>query len=245
MPFCLRAALVAAVLAVLPAMAWAQTSPAAKPADTPPAKPADTASAAPAAPAAAAQPTTPVHVDGFRSAKWGMTEAQVKTAIHTDFNIAEDKLTSTQNLAEKTQVLTITVPELLEGAGTAQVSYILGYTSKKLIEVNALWGTALDPQVAPEKIVAAGDQLRMLFLGSGYDPQTVTTNAKMPDGSILVFSGRDADKHTTLLRLATGTVTPADKDGKPGKPATVAALTLSYILDESEPDIFRLKKGSF
>ena len=235
MPFCLRVVLTAVMLSALPAMVRAQTSPATKPADAP-------TSAAPAQPAT---PAAPAHVDGFRSAKWGMTDAQVKAAIHTDFNIAEDKLKITENLAEKTRVVSITVPDLLEGAGTAQVSYIFGYASKKLIQVNALWSSMLDPQATPQKIVAAADQLRVLFLGSGYDPQTVATNARMPDGSIMVFVGQDADKHTTVLRLATGTVTPAEKDGKPGKPVEAAAMTLSYILDAKEPDIYRIKKGQF
>ena len=31
-------------------------------------------------------------VTGFRSARWGMTEAQVKTAIQKDFNISSDKI---------------------------------------------------------------------------------------------------------------------------------------------------------
>ncbi|HTW53076.1 MAG TPA: hypothetical protein VME45_14390 [Stellaceae bacterium] len=230
----LHTAFIVTALLALSASAHAETSPAGKPAETPPA-----AAQPPAAPAATA------HVDGFRSAKWGMTEAQVKAAIHSDFNIAEDKLKSSDNLAEKTEALTASVPDLLEGAGTADVSYVFGYTSKKLIQVNIVWSTALDPQATPEKIVAAADQLRVLFLGSGYDPKTVTANNRMPDGSILVFQGQDADRHTTVLRLTTGSVTPTDKDGKPGKPVPVATLTLSYVYNAAEPDIFRLKKGSF
>lgn len=235
MPYRLYTGLIAAVLLALPVIAHAETSPAAKPADAPPAA----AAQPPAAPA------TPAHVDGFRSAKWGMTEPQVKAAVHSDFNIAEDKLKSSDNLAEKTHALTASVPDLLEGAGSADVSYVFGYASKKLIQVNILWSTALDPQATPQKIVAAADQLRVLFLGSGYDPKTVTANTRMPDGSILVFQGEDPDKHTTVLRLSTGSVTPADKDGKPGKPVAVATLTLSYVYDAAQPDIFRLKKGSF
>lgn len=234
---------VVASVALLSANGWAQVAP-----GSPPAKPAEAAPPAAAPPAAAPQPTTPTeqaHVDGFRSAKWGMTEAQVKAAIKSDFNIGEDKVKRSENLAEKTGVLTVTVPDLLEGAGHAQVSYIFGYASKKLIQVNVLWGTAVDPQVAAEKVVAAADQLRLLFLDSGYDPQTVAANAKMPDGSILVFQGQDGDKHATLLRIATGTATPAAKDGKAAKPVDVVALSLSYLLDPRSPDIYRVKKGAF
>ena len=81
---------------------------------------------------------------------WGMTEAQVKAAILKDFNIAADKVQTEENSSERTTVLSITVNELLEGAGKARVSYILGYSSKKLIQVNVVWGTSIDPQAKPE-----------------------------------------------------------------------------------------------
>lgn len=226
---------ITAMLLMLPVGVLAQSNPPAKPADTPPSG----AAQQPAAPAETA------HVDGFRSAKWGMTEAQVKAAIHAEFNIAEDKLKSTENLSEKTQVMTITVPNLLEGAGTAQVSYIFGFSTKKLIQVNVLWSTLVDPQATAQQVLAAADQLRLLFLRSGYDPKTVASNVRSPDGAILVFEGQDADKHTTILRLATGTATPTERDGKPGKAVEVAALSLSYILDAQDPDIYHLKKGQF
>src|SRR5438105_3491520 len=122
-----RAAMLAALLLLMPPAALA-------------ADPEPPASAAPASPAAPAQP---VHVEGFRSAQWGMTEPQVKAAIHKDFNIAAEKIKSEDNLAERTHVLSVVVPDLLEGAGAGRVSYIFGYTTKKLIQVNLLWGTAI------------------------------------------------------------------------------------------------------
>ncbi len=222
-----RAAMLAALLLLMPPVALA-------------ADPEPPASAAPASPAA---PVQPVHVDGFRSAQWGMTEPQVKAAIHKDFNVAVEKIKSEENLAERTHVLTVAVADLLEGAGAARVSYIFGYATKKLIQVNLLWGTAIDPQISPEKILAAADQLRQLFLDSGYEPQSVVSNVKMNDGEVLVFKGEDADKHTTVLRLAAA-AQPAHR-GSAEKPTPATALALSYILDARSPDIYRLKKGQF
>jgi hypothetical protein len=184
------------------------------------------------------------HIDGFRGAKWGMTEAEVKTAITNDFKIPVDKLKTEPNPNERTAVLTIQVPDLIDGAGTARVSYIFGYTSKKLIQVNLVWGTPVDPQAKPDGIVAAANQLRDLFMGSGYDPHTVVANARANDGEVIVFEGQDADKRTTLLRLVAGQPA-ADKDAKKDKPPAVTALFLSYILDSRNPDIYRLKKGQF
>jgi hypothetical protein len=196
-----------------------------------------------AQPPAAANGET-AHVDGFRSAKWGMIEAEARTAVTNDFKIPADKLKAEPNPNERTTVLTIQVPDLIDGAGIARVSYIFGYTTKKLIQVNVVWGTPVDPQAKPEGIVAAANQLRDLFMGSGYEPGTIVANARANDGEVIVFEGQDADKHTTLLRLVAGQPA-ADKDAKKEKPAAVTALFLSYILDSRNPDIYRLKKGQF
>jgi hypothetical protein len=231
------AAMISALL-LLPAMAFAQAVPPPSAAPSPP-------SAAPPSgtSGASAVPAERVHVTGFRSALWGMTSAQVKAAIQKDFNIAADKLKTDENLAERTEVLSVSVPDLLEGAGLARVSYIFGFSSKKLIQINILWGTAVDPQASPEKIVAAANQLRQLFIDSGYEPETIASNVKINDSSILVFEGEDADKHATILRLASASLATG-RAGKPQK-VTDTALSLSYVLDPRNPDIYRLKKGQF
>jgi hypothetical protein len=227
----------AAVIAVLllnPAVAVSQPAPPASDQRQPPG-----ATAAPSE----SEPVEHVKVEGFRSARWGMDAAQVKAAIHKDFGVPADKVKTEENAAERTTVLTIAVNDLLEGAGPARISYILGYKTKKLIQATVLWGTPVDPQAQPEKIVAAANQLRQLFLDSGYQAETVAANSRMADGTILVFQGQDTDKHTTVLRLAN---TPAPAKGSKAEAAgTSVALSLSYILDSRSPDIFRLKKGQF
>jgi hypothetical protein len=193
----------------------------------------------PANPKPSDTPKATGHVDGFRTAKWGMTEAEVKSAITSEFKIPAGKLKSEVNLTEKTTVLTITVPDLIDGAGTARISYILGYITKRLIEVNILWGTPVDPQAKPEMIVAAANQLRDLVLGSGYDPGTVAANARGSDGSFVVFTGQDADRHMTVLRL----LRRAGNEKEKQPPATV--LFLSYVMDSLHLDVFKLKTRQF
>lgn len=208
---------------------------AAAPSHPAPAAPSDTAGSAPA--------TGTVTVDGFRSAHWGMTEAEVRAAIERDFGVPPAKLTTTENAAERTTVLTTSVGNLIDGAGMARISYIFGYATKKLIQVTILWGTAIDPHVPPENIVTAANQLRQLLLDSGYEPKTIIANARLADGSFLVFEGQDARQHTTLLRLAS---TPSPTKGPQDKARIASiALSLSYALDSRSPDIFRLKKGQF
>ena len=227
----------AAVIAVLllnPAVAVSQPAPPASDQRQPP---------GPTATPSESEPVEHAKVEGFRSARWGMDAAQVKAAIHKDFGVPAEKVKTEENAAERTTVLTIAVNDLLEGAGPARISYILGYKTKKLIQATVLWGTPVDPQAQPEKVVAAANQLRQLFLDSGYQPETVVANARMADGTILVFQGQDTDKHTTVLRLAN---TPAPTKGSKAEAAGASVvLSLSYILDSRSPDIFRLKKGQF
>jgi hypothetical protein len=189
-----------------------------------------------------------VQVEGFRSARWGMAEAQVKAAIHKDFNIAAEKAQTEENPSERTTVLSVTVADLLEGAGKARISYILGYSTKKLIQVNIVWGTTIDPQAKPERLVAAANQLRTLFLNSGYDRETVASNVATADGAITVFQGQDSDKHMTLLRLVSTPApapAPSKQHGKAESAGPTVVLFLSYLLDARNPDVYRLKKGQF
>ena len=126
------------------------------------------------------EPVEQVKLEGFRSARWGMDAAQVKAAIQKDFAIAADKVKTEENAAERTTILTVTVNDILEGAGPARVSYVLGFKTKKLIQVTILWGTPVDPQAHPDKIVAAANQLRQLFLDSGYQPDCQDRNPYAP-----------------------------------------------------------------
>jgi hypothetical protein len=191
------------------------------------------------------QTTPALQLQGFRGAHWGMDASEVKAVIRKDFNITPDKIQPEENASERTSVLSITVPNLIDGAGEARVSYIFGFTTKKLIQVNVIWGTPIDPKAKPDEIVAAANQLRDLFVASGYEPGSIHTNAAAKDGTIVVFEGADAQKHATLLTLVNGTVPGAVKNGKREPPTQTTVLRLSYILDPENPDIFRLKKGQF
>lgn len=194
-------------------------------------------------PPAAAKPVQQAQVDGFRSARWGMAEAEVRAAITKDFDIASDKVQVQRNLGERTAILAITVNNLIEGAGPSEIRYIFGYRTKRLIQVNIEWGAPADPHADADGVIAAATELRDYLLGAGYEPQTITTNLRLSDGTVILFRGQDAQKHTTLLRLLSRPATPGRK-GEAGKEPQ-AALFLSYIHDASNPDIFRLKKGQF
>jgi hypothetical protein len=189
----------------------------------------------------AAEGMTPlVVVDGFRSAKFGMDQDAVRAAILADFEIKDDGIQSGENAVERTQILTVAVPNLILDGGTAQVSYVFGYESKTLIQVGATWSTKTDPEVTAKMLYDNGDVLRTHFMTEGYVPETVKTNVALPNG-ILMFRGADAENHATLLLLQ-GAFTTGE-DGR--NTLTPASLDLLYSSDPDTPDIFTLPEGSF
>jgi hypothetical protein len=176
-------------------------------------------------------------LEGFRSATFGMTEQQVRNAIRKDFNLSGGKVKAEENPVEKTTILTVTVPDLLPDAGPARVAYILGFKSKKLIQVNLLWGTPVAAETRPEKLREAADALGRYFLGLDFPRENVIANTRLKDGTWVVFQGADAQKHTAVLRFAES----AAADGK--RPA--AMMTLFYIQNPENPDVFRIGRGQF
>ena len=87
------------------------------------------------------QSGAPAVIEGFRQARFGMNEEQVKQAIRKDFPEAAGKLAHAIHPTEKTTVLSLTVADLLPHSGNARISYILGHRSRKLGQVNIVWSS--------------------------------------------------------------------------------------------------------
>jgi hypothetical protein len=185
-------------------------------------------------------PAAPIDLTGFRAAKFGMDEAAVRAAIEADFGkeIAE-RIVVQDNLAEKTKLISVMVPDLFEDAGIGSVSYIFGYQSKALIQVAIAWSAQTDPALTPDRLYSGANILQAYFGAQGYVPATVVSNA-MVDAGIIMFRGADADENTAMLLLQ-GTFTG---DG-PQKNLTPNALLLYYIDDAKNPDVFRIPPGKF
>jgi hypothetical protein len=223
--------------------AVAQYAPATKP---PPARsPAALAAAPtyPAAPSAAtpapAQPAV-AQINGFRSARFGITDAEVRSAIERDFNLRGDAIQAQENKAEQTHVLIVRAANVLPGGGTASISYVFGFKSKALIQVGLSWSKATDDAMTPEQLFSNANVLQSHFLTEGYKPDTVATNMPI-NGGVLMFRGSDAEQHTTMLILQ-GTFTQAENNQRQMTPT---ALLLFYIADAKAPDVYRLPPGSF
>lgn len=180
------------------------------------------------------------NVEGFRSARFGMSEAEVRTAIAKDFNVKADAIRLQPNPGERTRVLVVKVPELLPGGGEAEVSYVIGYQAKKLIQVSIAWSKAIDDKMTPEQLFSNSSVLRTHFVGEGFKPDTVATNMPI-NGGILMFRGSDAKDRTVMLLLQ-GTMAQGQDNQRV---LTPTGLLLFYIADTRTPDVYRLPPGSF
>lgn len=184
--------------------------------------------------------TVPATVDGFRSAKFGLDEAALRAAIASDFALGEDAIGVSSNDVERTRVLTIAVPDLLPGGGTAEVSYVLGYKSQALIQVGIAWTLSAENGVADATLVANGDVLRSHFLAAGYVSDTIRSGLVLDNG-LLLFRGEDPDGRATILLLQ-----GEFADTASGTPSlTPASLALLYSEKPNDPDVFKLDPGQF
>ncbi len=211
---------------------WAQVPPANR-----------VAPAMPAAPSAATPvPAGPVvaEVTGFRSARFGMTEAQVRGVIEKDLKVRSESVQSEENKAEQTHVLTVLAPDVLPGGGIASVSYVFGFKSKTLIQVGVSWSKATDDKMTPEQLYSNANVLQSHFVAAGFKPDTIATNMPI-NGGILMFRGSDAQERTTMLILQ-GTFSQGQNNQREMTPTV---LLLFYIANAKSPDVYRLPSGLF
>ncbi|HET6233925.1 MAG TPA: hypothetical protein VFE41_03000 [Acetobacteraceae bacterium] len=222
------------LVALTAADTWAAATSDPTPAATAPADP------TPGAPPEATPP--PVSIDGFRSAHFGMTEAEVRKAIETDFKLSGSAVRPGDNPVERTHLLSVTVPDLVPDSGKAVIDYVLGYKSHGLIEVNVTWSTAADTAIKPTTLLHTGGTLQGYFQSEAFPAGQTAVNAMLANGSLLMFRGTDPAGHTVVLVLS-GPVRQDPKDHK--AQMTPAVLSLVYAIDPAHPDVFRLQKGTF
>jgi hypothetical protein len=186
-----------------------------------------------------ASETQPLEIKGFRSAAFGSSEAEVRAAAMKDFGLSADAIHSSQDLAERTQVLTVRVPDVLPDGGAADVAYTLGYKSKKLIQVAVTWSKQTDDKLTAERLLQNGESLRNYFQAQGYVPESVAANAAVKDG-VLLFRGADSQGRTTVLLLR-----GAASGDKAARQFSPSALVLLYLGDTKNPDVYRVPAGKF
>jgi len=216
-------------------------APTPAPAPPPPPKPA----APPVTKAPAATPAAePAGIEGFRSAKFGQTEAQVRAAIKEDFKLADTAIKAATHPLEQTRSLSIAVRDLVANSGEAQVAYVFGFRSKTLIQINILWNAP--DSASAEIVIGAGNALRDYFVGqtTRFVKEQVKANVQLPDGRILLFQGADDKGRAIELVMVVAARPPVQ--GQPADPRPGSAqLRLLYVLAPGNSDIQRIGPGQF
>jgi hypothetical protein len=196
----------------------------------------------------AAQELTKYEVTGFRDARFGMSEQEVRAVVTKSFGIKAADITSGANPVEGTTVLTARVASLDPVPGPAQVAYIFGYGSKKLIQVNVIWGDdKAKDQTDTNALVTAGTRLERYFAGFAWRKDTTRAGIPVGDNTVVLFSGEDEKKGAVRL-IVDGVKYQMQKEGNQTtspEPKGPPKLIINYIADRETPDIAKIDKGKF
>lgn len=180
-------------------------------------------------------------VGGYRSARFGMTEAEVLRAINMDFGI-ENGETRIVHPLQKTTALVVRTDDLVPGAGATQVVYIFGYRSARLIQITLSWGFPLETAVNAATLVRVARVMMNRMALQGLPDNTLSSDMTVDDGSIIVFRATDADAHVIEMRMKGPGVGLATDDGDD---VTTSRLRLSFIQNAKLPDTYKVEPGAF
>jgi len=194
---------------------------------------------------ALAQQSKQASINGFRSAKFGMSKNAIFRSIKQDFNVSKSKVKFQDHPLEKTVSMEISVDDLLQESGPSRVFYILGHRSKSLIQVNILWGKPVGDKFEPEAVVNTANQLRSHFVQKNFPKEGLVVNQPLnKEGTVvLVFRGKDKRGRMVLLVLENPKLKNAD--GKDSKDNENLSLKLSYIKNPDSPDVFIIRQDDF
>jgi hypothetical protein len=189
-------------------------------------------------------------VAGFRDAHFGMSEQEVRAVVSKSLGVKPADITSAVNAVEGTTVLTVHVASLDPGPGPAEIAYILGYASKKLIQVNVIWGddaASKADKSDPNTMIAAGTRLERYFAGFTWNKDTTRAGIPVGPNTIVLFSGED-DKKGAVRLVLDGVKYQMEREGKETtspEPKGPPKLLINYIADRDSPDVAKIDKGKF
>lgn len=196
--------------------------------------------------AAAADDRQAYEVTGFRNAHFGMTEQELRAAVVKEFALKPADIASAVNPVEGTTVLTAKVAALEPGPGPAAIAYILGHSSKKLIQINVIWGEQKAVS-DPNAMIAAGERLARYFAGYAWNKETTRAGVPVGPNTVVLFSGEDSKTGAVRLILD-GVKYQMQKDGKDATspdPKGPPRILINYIANRDNPDVATIPKGQF
>lgn len=194
----------------------------------------------------------PYSVQGYRTARFGMTPEEVKAVIARDFPHAEVR--EDTDPVQRTPVLTVVVPALSpvtdhEPLGPVTLNYVFGYESGRLMAINVDWIAEGNASAeAREALVQAGKAYTASVVGYQWTPLHSARGHVVGANSVVLFAGRDPDNAGMEVRLdgvALDVLLPSGETEHRAAPAGAARLHIGLSQQPDRPDIYRLPDKAF
>jgi hypothetical protein len=187
-------------------------------------------------------------VTGFRDARFGMTETEVRAAVKKSFAAKDADIKTNANPTEGTTLLIVRVDSLDPGPGPGTITYIFGNKSKKLIQVNVVWGEdAPNNSSDANAIVGAGTRLERYFQGFSWRKDTTRVGVPVGENTVVLFAGEDEKKGAVRL-VVDGIKYQVNREGNQTTspdPKGAPKLVINYIGDRENPDVAKIEPGKF
>ena len=176
---------------------------------------------------ALAQELPKYEVTGFRDTRFGMTEQEVRAVVTKTLGVKPADISADP------------------GPGPARIAYIFGHSSKRLIQVNVIWGE--DKPAEVDSIVAAGSRLQRYFAGFAWKKDAARAGVPGGDNTVVLFVADDEKKGSVRL-VVDGVKYQMQREGQPASspdPKGPPKLIISYIANRDDPDIAKIERGKF
>jgi hypothetical protein len=184
-------------------------------------------------------------VTGFREARFGMTEPEIRQIAKKSFGVDDGDMTLSTSATDGTTKLIVHVQSIESSLGAGRIEYFFGYRQHRLFQVNVVWG--LDTNPNSSGVVFGAARLQRYFLGFTWATRSVRTGVPLDDRAVLLFSGADG-KNGAVSLIVEGARYQLGPNGlvtlMPDRPSR-SKLTISYTDEVSEPDVRNIGRGEF
>ncbi|PQP02396.1 hypothetical protein C5614_04005 [Massilia phosphatilytica] len=193
----------------------------------------------------------PFENPGFHGARWGMTMDEVKAVVAASWPDALATARLQFDDAARTTALAITVPVLAPGPGPAQISYVFGAGSKRLVAVHQTWTIPGNPgDVQRAALLRNATALAGELAGYQWPGFATTRGRVTAPGELILFAGRDFHGGGVEIRVGgvpldvelPGAVRKVEHRAAPEGPAH---LRKSLVASIEHPDIYSIPPGAF
>jgi hypothetical protein len=197
----------------------------------------------------------PMEIAGFLHARFGMTLAEVRGALATDFgNAVAASREETAADGRRTLFVTLAAPADDPLAAQRSVNYVFGATSQRLIAVNASW--VADGNPTPQQrasLLALGTAFTAEMVGFQWPMLATARGHVIAPNVVILLAGQDERGAGLEIRLdgvALDVLQP-DVNGKPqppqhqAAPAGPARLRLALVANAEQPEVPTVAPGKF